>query len=139
MLTSSSRVVHYDLTYPFDTDYVINFKFWSSVQIHAVLSFDDGTEDLPLVLSTDYTLSAPGDTGTLTKVSDWNHAAVRLYHFFAEGKPQARAATLLLRLLIFFRSKKWFENLLQIICFNSAAAVADFYLDLLEALRSFDG
>jgi hypothetical protein len=78
MITSASRVVQYALAYPFDSTYVIDFKFWTTPQIHAVLSFDDGTADLPLVITTDYTLSAPGDTGTLTKVSDWDHEAVRL-------------------------------------------------------------
>jgi len=78
MLPSTDRLAQYALEYPFDDEYVIDFKYWAKGQIAAVLSFDDGTADETLDLDSDYELTDPDDTGTLTKISDWNHAATRL-------------------------------------------------------------
>jgi hypothetical protein len=77
MITTTDRKIQYDIAYPFGTDFVIDFKFWAAGQIHAVLSFAAAADE-ELTISTDYTLTAPGDSGTLTKVSDWNHDAIRL-------------------------------------------------------------
>jgi hypothetical protein len=78
MLTSTTNKVQYTIAYPFGSTYPVTFSYWLGSEIHAVLSFPAGTDDLPLVLNTDFSLSAPGATGTLTRLSDWNHAAVRL-------------------------------------------------------------
>ena len=78
MLTSTIRKVQYTIAYPFGATFAITFRYWAASQIYAVLSFSDGTADQTLVQGTDYTLSAPGVSGTLTKVTDWNHAAIRL-------------------------------------------------------------
>ncbi len=78
MLSSTIRKILYNLSYPFGSTYGITFAYWQKAQIHAVLSFPVGTDDQPLVLDTDYSLTNPGATGTLTKLSDWNHAAIRL-------------------------------------------------------------
>ena len=78
MLTSTIRKVQYNLSYPFGDIYSITYSYWLKAQIFAVLSFNDGTADQTLVLNTDYSLTAPGATGTLTKLTDWNHAAIRL-------------------------------------------------------------
>jgi|GEM_PF-6413329 len=78
MLSNTDRLIQYDLSYPFDSNYEIDFKYWEKAQITAVLSFDDGSADETLVLDSDYSLTDPDDTGTLTKLSDWDHDAVRL-------------------------------------------------------------
>jgi len=78
MITSTVRKVQYNLSYPFGDTYGITYSYWLKAQLFAVLSFDDGTADQTLVLDADYSLTAPGATGTLTKLSDWDHEAIRL-------------------------------------------------------------
>lgn len=78
MLVSLINKVKYTLSYPFGPTYPVTFKYWLGAELVAVLSFPAGTADQTLVLDVDYSLSAPGATGTLTKLTDWDHAAVRL-------------------------------------------------------------
>lgn len=78
MLSSTTNKVQYTIAYPFGDTYTVTFKYWLGVELVAVLSFPAGTADHELLLDTDYSLSAPGETGTLTKLTDWDHAAVRL-------------------------------------------------------------
>jgi hypothetical protein len=78
MLTSTTNKVQYTIAYPFGATYAIPFQYWLGAELAAVLSFPAGTADQTLTLNVDYSLSAPGATGTLTKLTDWNHAAVRL-------------------------------------------------------------
>ena len=60
--------------------YTIPFKYIDTSHIVAKLSYDDAgvTADTTLIENTDYTISTPGDTGTLTVVSVWDADAVRL-------------------------------------------------------------
>ena len=80
MLTSTTNKVQYTINYPFGNTFQVTFKYWLAAEIHAVLSFPvaTGKADLPLVLNTDFSLTAPGDTGTLTRLNDWDHDAIRL-------------------------------------------------------------
>lgn len=79
MLPTTTRKQQYAISYPFNTDFTFDFKFWAASQVSAILSFDDGvTADQVLAPTVDYSLSAPGDSGTLTRLTDWNHAAVRI-------------------------------------------------------------
>ena len=80
MLTSTTNKVQYSISYPFGSTFPVTFKYWLAAEIHAVLSFPIATEksDQELVLNTDFSLTAPGNTGTLTRLSDWDHDAIRL-------------------------------------------------------------
>ena len=77
MLSSDKNKVQYALADPFPTEFSITFKYWAKSEITAVLSFDDGSPDQELVQDTDYSLTDPGDTGTLTRITAWTDA-VRL-------------------------------------------------------------
>ena len=51
---------------PVGSGYSIPFKYWDRDQIKAIITDDDGVEST--VSSSDYSVTAPGDTGTLTFV-----------------------------------------------------------------------
>jgi Tol biopolymer transport system component len=76
MLTSSTNKVQYTISYPFSATFAVPYKYWAAAEIHARLTIPTGTVDL--TQGVDFTMSAPGDTGTLTKVTDWDHSATRL-------------------------------------------------------------
>jgi WD40 repeat protein len=79
MLPTTIRKKQYAISYPFNSTFTFAIKFWDATQISALLSFDDGlTADQVLAPTVDYSLTAPGDSGTLTRLTDWNHAAVRI-------------------------------------------------------------
>jgi hypothetical protein len=80
MLTSTTNKVQYTISYPFGSTFPVTIKYWLAAEIHAVLSFPvaTGKIELPLVLNTDFSLTAPGDSGTLTRLNDWDHDAIRL-------------------------------------------------------------
>jgi hypothetical protein len=77
MLKSKERKAQYALTMPFPTEFNLNFKYFLKNEIYAVLSFTD-KDDLPLTLDVDYSLTDPGDTGTLTRLITWPGDAIRL-------------------------------------------------------------
>ena len=61
---------------PTGSTYSITFPFFSYTDIKAILTTPTG--DINLALTTDFTLTAPGATGTLTKVGTWDTTATRL-------------------------------------------------------------
>jgi len=61
---------------PTGSAYEIDFPFFAASEIRAILSTPAG--DIELALSTDFTLTDPGISGTLTKVSEWDATATRL-------------------------------------------------------------
>jgi hypothetical protein len=78
MLTTDENVKQYAIIggTPAAT-YAIPFPYWGAGEISAILTLSDGTDET-LTITTDYTLSAPGATGTLTRVGTWTATAIRL-------------------------------------------------------------
>lgn len=76
MLSSTMNKVQYTLTDPFPAEFAITFKYWAKSEIAAVLSFAAAADQV-LVQDTDYSLTDPGDTGTLTRITAWT-GAIRL-------------------------------------------------------------
>ena len=77
MITDISNVKQYDITTTPAASYVIPFPYFSYADIVATLSFADGSEEV-LVLDTDYSLSIPSTTGTLTRIGTWTADATRI-------------------------------------------------------------
>jgi len=77
VITDISNVKQYDITTTPAASYVIPFPYFSYADIVATLSFADGSEEV-LVLDTDYSLSIPSTTGTLTRIGTWTADATRI-------------------------------------------------------------
>jgi hypothetical protein len=77
MITDISNVKQYAISGTPAASYEITFAFFTLADIVAYLTLSDGTTEL-LVIDTDYTLSAVGATGTLTRVGDWTAGCTQI-------------------------------------------------------------
>lgn len=68
-LSSTTNKVQFDISGGPVTTYPFLFKFWAAGEIMAIVSTASG--DVTLAQGVDYTLSAPGDTGSITRISTW--------------------------------------------------------------------
>lgn len=68
-LTSTDRKVQSDISAGPVSSYPIPFKYWATTEIHALVTTSSG--DVLLTEGVDYSVSTPGDTGTLTRLSTW--------------------------------------------------------------------
>jgi len=73
MIADNGRRVQYDVSGGYVTDYTIPFKYFSTADILLNLVDEDGVE-LTIPGGT-YSISDPGDTGTLTKTGTWPDGA----------------------------------------------------------------
>lgn len=76
-LLNTDILDEYDVSGGYAASYAISFRYFDEADIIAVLTINEGEDDEStetLILATNYTLSEPGDTGTLTKVGDWTAA-----------------------------------------------------------------
>jgi len=78
MVSSEDSKIQYTLSGTFPTTFSVPFKYWAKDEIIVILSFDDGTADQTLVQDTDYSITDPDDTGTITAITTWDADAVRL-------------------------------------------------------------
>lgn len=76
MLSVDKRKKQYDISGSVPATFEIDFPYWAKSQIGAILTTPDG--DVPLTQDVDYSLSDPGDTGTLTRIGTWDATATRL-------------------------------------------------------------
>lgn len=76
MLPVDKRKKQYDISGSVPATFEIDFPYWAKSQIGAILTTPDG--DVPLTQDVDYSLSDPGDTGTLTRIGTWDATATRL-------------------------------------------------------------
>lgn len=72
-ITSTDRKVQYDISSSVPATFAIPFKYWATNEIYVVLTSPTG--DTTLTEDTDYTVSAAGDSGTLTRVGTWDATA----------------------------------------------------------------
>jgi hypothetical protein len=79
MLSVNKRKIPYDISSSVPASFEIDFPYWDKSQISAVLVTPAG--DVDLVQDTDYTLSDPGSSGTLTRVGTWDPTATLLMIF----------------------------------------------------------
>jgi hypothetical protein len=77
VITDISNVKQYDIVTTPAASYAIPYPFFSYADIVATLSFADGSEEV-LVLDTDYSLTVPSTTGTLTRIGTWTADATRI-------------------------------------------------------------
>ena len=77
MNTSTTSVVQYAIVTTPAASYEITFPYYTLSDIQAVLTLADGSTET-LTIDEDYTLSAVGDSGTLTRVGTWTAGATRI-------------------------------------------------------------
>lgn len=77
MNTSTTSVVQYAIVTTPAASYEITFPYYTLSDIQAVLTLSDGTTET-LTIDEDYTLSAVGNSGTLTRVGTWTAGATRI-------------------------------------------------------------
>lgn len=77
MNTSTTSVVQYAIVTTPAASYEITFPYYTLSDIQAVLTLADGTTET-LTIDEDYTLSAVGNSGTLTRVGTWTAGATRI-------------------------------------------------------------
>ena len=69
-ISTTNRKVQYDISGSVPATFAIPFKYWDTSEIRATISPASGS-DIVLSLTADFTLSAPGASGTLTRVGTW--------------------------------------------------------------------
>ena len=77
MNTSTTSVVQYEIVTTPAASYEITFPYYTLSDIQAVLTLADGSTET-LTIDKDYTLSAVGNSGTLTRVGTWTAGATRI-------------------------------------------------------------
>jgi len=77
MNTSTTSVVQYEIVTTPAASYEITFPYYTLSDIQAVLTLADGSTET-LTIDEDYTLSAVGNSGTLTRVGTWTAGATRI-------------------------------------------------------------
>jgi hypothetical protein len=70
VITTQTRRTYFDISSSVPASFVFDFWYYIATEFFAVITLADGTE-VPLINGTDYTLTAPAEGGTLTRVTDW--------------------------------------------------------------------
>ncbi|HOX32044.1 MAG TPA: hypothetical protein PLB91_06915 [Spirochaetales bacterium] len=66
----------YNLAAPVPASFPFDFTFWDPDEIYAVISTPSG--NIELVQGVDYSVSSPDDSGTVTRLTDWDATATLL-------------------------------------------------------------
>jgi hypothetical protein len=70
MITNQTRRAYFAISGTVPSTFAFDFWYYIASEFFAVLTLADGTE-ITLINGTDYTLTAPAEGGTLTRVTDW--------------------------------------------------------------------